>query len=228
MKRGTFAIEHIMPNKWQDHWPLNGVSEGEREFQLQTLGNLTLLTKKLNSSLANGSWSSKSLELTKYDVLLLNKEVQELGKEGWNESRIKSRTQTLIERIILIWPVPLGYRSNLIHEEPEPEVKVNVIDLISAGLVSVGQSIYPRRPKDVGHVAQILEDGRIKIDETVFNSLSLAAIHVTHRTTNGWWYWLSDEKSRASMADLRQEYRELIGLEEGEDEIDDGDDVYEE
>ena len=228
MKRGTFAIEHIMPNKWQEHWPLNGVSEGEREFQLQTLGNLTLLTTKLNSSLANGSWSSKSLELTKYDVLLMNKEVQELGKEGWNESRIKSRTQTLIEKIIWIWPVPYGYRSNLVHEEPEPEVKVNVIDLISAGLVSVGQSIYPRRSKDVGRVAQILEDGRIKIDEKVFNSLSLAAIYLTHRPINGWSYWLSDEKSRVSMADLRQEYRELIGLEEGEDEIDDGDDVDEE
>jgi len=34
---------------------------------------------------------------------------------------------------------------------------------------------------------------------------------------------LVDEKTRKSMADLREEYRELIGLEHGEDEIEDND-----
>jgi hypothetical protein len=88
MKRGTFAIEHIMPQRWQTNWPIGSHSEEEREALLQTIGNLTLLTTKLNSSVSNGPWTSKSGELTKHDVLLINKQVQELGRNGWSEDLI--------------------------------------------------------------------------------------------------------------------------------------------
>ena len=57
----------------------------------------------------------------------------------------------------------------------------------------------------------------------IFDSLSLAGIQIRKRNTNGWTFWLVDEKTRKSMADLREEYRELIGLEDGEDEIEDND-----
>jgi hypothetical protein len=100
---------------------------------------------------------------------------------------------------------------------------VGVIDLISAGLVSAGQTLYPKQNKHAGKVAQILDDGRIQCEEIIFDSLSLAGIQIRKRNTNGWTFWLVDEKTRKSMADLREEYRELIGLEDGEDEIEDSD-----
>ena len=223
MKRGTFAIEHIMPQRWQTNWPIGSYSEEERETLLQTIGNLTLLTTKLNSSVSNGPWTSKSGELTKHDVLLINKQVQELGSNGWSEDLIKARTATIVHSLINIWPVPAGHKSRIQSEKPEKQLKVGVIDLISAGLVSAGQTLYPKQNKHAGKVAQILDDGRIQCEDIIFDSLSLAGIQIRKRNTNGWTFWLVDEKTRKSMADLREEYRELIGLEDGEDEIEDSD-----
>jgi hypothetical protein len=50
--RGKLAIEHVMPRKWALHWPLPQGSRGEseRDQLIHTLGNLTLLTGKLNSN----------------------------------------------------------------------------------------------------------------------------------------------------------------------------------
>jgi hypothetical protein len=180
-----------------------------------------LLTTKLNSSVSNGPWASKSGELTKHDVLLINKQVQELGSNGWSEDLIKSRTAAIVQSLINIWPVPAGHKSRILSEKPEKQLKVGVVDLISAGLVSAGQTLYPKQNKHTGKVAQVLDDGRIQCEEIIFDSLSLAGIQIRKRNTNGWTFWLVDEKTRKSMADLREEYRELIGLEDGEDEIED-------
>lgn len=59
--RGTLTIEHVMPRKWQSHshWPLDGHDEAERDRIIHTLGNLTLLTGKLNSKQSNGGWLGK-------------------------------------------------------------------------------------------------------------------------------------------------------------------------
>ena len=58
IRRGTYAIEHIMPQLWTKYWPLQqGVSEAEREARIHVLGNLTLLSKKLNSTVSNGAWA---------------------------------------------------------------------------------------------------------------------------------------------------------------------------
>lgn len=221
VSRASYAIEHIMPQSWQLNWPLENSLEEDREMQLQTLGNLTLLTTKLNSSVSNGPWTSKSLELDKHDILLMNRQVRELGQDGWNEEHIESRTSKMIDAIISIWPVPAGHKSRIIQERAELQVKVGVIDLMTAGLISAGQTLYPKQHKHAGKVAQILDDGRIQTEDIIFDSLSLAGIQLRKRNTNGWTFWLVDEKTRKSMADLREEYRELIGLEAGEDEIED-------
>jgi len=223
VKRASYAIEHVMPQRWQANWPLGTNTEQERETQLQTLGNLTLLTTKLNSSVSNGPWSTKSKELTKHDVLLVNKQIQELGEKGWNEDLIKARTLLLIETIVSIWPVPAGHISRVILEKSERQTKVEVVDLISAGLVTAGQTLFPKQNKHSGRSAQILDDGRIETEGQIFDSLSLAGIKIRQKNTNGWTFWIVDEKTRKSMADLREEYRELIGLEDGEDEAEDFD-----
>jgi hypothetical protein len=47
-----------MPRKWLTHWPLEDASheEADRDRIIHTLGNLTLLTGKLNSKVSNGAW----------------------------------------------------------------------------------------------------------------------------------------------------------------------------
>jgi hypothetical protein len=47
----------------------------QRRDQLKhTLGNLTLLTKKLNPSVSNSGWTMKRAEITKQSKLNLNRE----------------------------------------------------------------------------------------------------------------------------------------------------------
>jgi hypothetical protein len=224
VKRGSYTIEHIMPQKWQAHWPLGNQTEDEREADIQTIGNLTLLTTKLNASVSNGPWNAKSDELTKHDVLLINKQVQKLGEKGWSEELIKARTSSLIQTMTEIWPVPTGHKSVVVADGNERQVKVEVLDLISAGLVAAGQTLYPRKTGANGQLAQILEDGRISVAGEVFDSLSMAAVKVMNKNQNGWYFWLVDEKTKESMIDLRKQYREMIGDEDEDDEADDDSD----
>ena len=224
VKRGTYTIEHIMPQKWQAHWPLGNKTEEEREADIQTIGNLTLLTTKLNASVSNGPWAAKSVELTKHDVLLMNKQVQKTGENGWNEEIIDTRTASLIAIITQIWAVPEGHKSVVIVESNEKQVKVEVIDLISAGLVSAGQTLYPRQPSVSGQTAQILDDGRISVDGEVFDSLSMATYRFVKNGQNGWTFWRLDEKTKQNMGDLRNQYREMIGDKDDEDDVEEIDD----
>jgi hypothetical protein len=118
-----------------------------------------------------------------------------------------------------IWPVPTGHKSVVVMESKEKQVKVEVIDLISAGLVSAGQTLYPRQSSVSGQTAQILEDGRISVDGEVFDSLSMATYRVVKNGQNGWTFWRLDEKTKQNMSDLRKQYLEMIGDEDDEDDV---------
>ena len=103
--RGKLAIEHVMPRKWTMHWPLPEGSrgEGERDALIHTLGNLTLLTNRLNSKVSNGPWigeSGKRQGLEAHDVLLLNRELLKSAKETWTDSMIRTRSELLANLIV--------------------------------------------------------------------------------------------------------------------------------
>ena len=56
--RRGYPIEHILPQKWVEHWPVHDTEAEEfRAEHLHRLGNLTLLTKSLNSKVSNGPWA---------------------------------------------------------------------------------------------------------------------------------------------------------------------------
>jgi hypothetical protein len=159
--------------------------------------------------------------LTQHDLLSLNKKVQDSGAMGWTEDLIINRTQSLIEVILNLWKVPIGHVSKVHRGSAETAAKVNVIDLISAGLVNPGQVLYPKMHAFEGRNALILADGRIEIEGKIYESLSLSAIHLVGRNANGWTWWLVDERSKKSMDDLRQEYRSMVGSEISSEDSDD-------
>ena len=117
-------IEHLMPQKWQEHWRLLDGSKGltqnerwttdpsdprheasvERDRLVQSIGNLTLLTHQLNSSISNGSWAKKRVKIAEHSVLPLNQKV--VVKEGWDEDGIKARAKALAKIALRIWPGP--------------------------------------------------------------------------------------------------------------------------
>jgi hypothetical protein len=222
IRRATYTIEHVMPQSWQSNWPLSaGVSELERDRLVQTLGNLTLLSTKLNSSVSNGPWlgtGGKRAALNEKDVLLLNNKVQDAGKDGWSEELIRARTEELTSMILDIWKVPSGHVSKVLRVKRESSKRVQVIDLISAGLVEPGQKIYPHAKKYEGISGTILVDGRIELNGVIYDSLSGAGVSVRGSSANGWWFFAIDNPGGTRLAALYDTYIELAGVEDEEGE----------
>ena len=120
-------IEHVLPQTWCTHWPLQGkvipaqiafypaLATGEfsalsdairkRNNTLQTLGNLTLLNPYLNPAASNGPFTIK-LEEYKNSVLQLNRHFD--TKADWDEDSIADRSKVLGELLCRIWPRPSG------------------------------------------------------------------------------------------------------------------------
>jgi hypothetical protein len=115
VKRGFFQIEHVMPQSWQAHWPLpSSQNERDRNELVQRIGNLTLLSEKLNKDVSNFPWisnddaKSKKAKVKKDDLLQMNKLLLDLAEDNWSDEKISMRTESLIEAILDIWKVPAG------------------------------------------------------------------------------------------------------------------------
>ncbi len=226
--RGKYVIEHVMPRKWTTHWPhpdgLRG--EGERDALIHTIGNLTLLTSRLNSKVSNGAWlgdSGKKHGLEAHDVLMLNRELLKMAGDNWSDAGIRSRSDDLAKAIIDIWPVPEGHTSGFATEKVRPRHKVDLSDLLSAGWIQSGLSLYPRQKKFAASVATLLPDGRLDVNSRVHSSPSEAAKAITGVATNGWWFFLVNEQTRRSLKDVRIEYLESIAADF--DDVDADEDV---
>lgn len=223
IRRGSYAIEHIMPQAWIKHWPLlPGGSESERDARIHRLGNLTLLTKKLNSTVSNSPWlgdGGKAAHLQEKDVVLLNsKLLKAYAAKQWDEAGIDARTGQAIDTILAVWPVPSGHKVHVDREQADSSVTVEIADLLGAGYLAVGQTLYSRPGKHGGHSARILSDGRIEVEGEVFDSPSSAGIFVRKRNTNGWSFWRLDPNGRRPLNDVRAEYLRVVSPDVAEDE----------
>lgn len=107
------TIEHIMPQQWEQHWPLQVVdpalmaeAKERRQRAINTLGNLTLVTEKLNPSLSNSPWAKKREAIVRRSMLTLNRQLEEC--EVRDEAAIAQRADMLFQSIRKIWPRPSG------------------------------------------------------------------------------------------------------------------------
>ena len=119
VKPPDLTIEHVLPQAWEEHWPLPTESEDPqawREAHIHRLGNLTLTTGQLNSSLSNSPWhapdsaTDKRRGLVKHSLLRLNSNLAEEYPTSFDEAAITARGEQLVEEIIGLWPGPSGYR----------------------------------------------------------------------------------------------------------------------
>lgn len=227
--RGVYAIEHVMPRRWQANWPLAaGVLPSEREALIHTIGNLTLLTGRLNSRVSNGPWGGehgKWQALHAYDVLMLNRRLLESGRDGWRDEQVRARGQNMIDAVLSVWPVPAGHRSTAVRAERRPRRRIEVIDLLSAGLLEEGATLYARRQRLAGRTATVLPDGALDVDGVRHASPSGAARAVSKTNENGWGFWLVDPKSRRTLYDLYRQYIEDRHVEAEEADLPDEDDA---
>ncbi len=104
-------IEHIIPDKWRQYWPIVAEDENERQVLEQQrdasvhhIGNLTLVSFRLNPSMSNDPWAAKRDELRKHSHLRLNALLCE--REDWDEHAIVAREKWLAEYIGKEWAGP--------------------------------------------------------------------------------------------------------------------------
>ena len=106
----NLSLEHIMPDRWETHWPLVEAQDSDeeprerREQLLNHIGNLTLVTGKLNTKLSNAPWFEKRKALNRHTTLRLNFELLEMAGNVWDEDAIERRSKWMAEKIIEIWP----------------------------------------------------------------------------------------------------------------------------
>ena len=109
------TIEHVMPQEWQKQWPITGElgkemdenailnAARERSRIIHTIGNLTLLTQRLNSALSNAPWTEKRGPLGKHSVLALTRNTL-LDEDRWDEQAIRRRGAKLYKAAAKVWP----------------------------------------------------------------------------------------------------------------------------
>jgi len=100
-----YSLEHIMPKKWRNNWNANNLDNFQaekRDKTILTLGNLTLLTKQLNSIIRDSDWltkkngNQKNHGLNEYaqGIEIFSKYLQ---RDNWSEDTILERAQYLFD-----------------------------------------------------------------------------------------------------------------------------------
>ena len=108
----SFSLEHIMPHQWTDNWNEGDINP-ERDFFISTLGNLTILKKRLNISLSNKAWKEKQKKLKEHATGIKTFDTADtpdtpkfLDADKWDESLIEKRTDWLYKQALAVWPYP--------------------------------------------------------------------------------------------------------------------------
>ena len=73
-----------------------------RDHCLESVGNLTLITGKLNSKLGNATFPERREALSEHSILKLNSEICE--QDAWDVNEIQERAERLIDDVCQIWP----------------------------------------------------------------------------------------------------------------------------
>lgn len=208
--RGRATIEHIMPQRWRQNWPadLTEDEQTNRDWRIQQIGNLTIVTQSLNTRVSNGPWEAKRTHFLETDDVLITKDAINLAGHGdWDESTIARRTGLLLEQILALWTVPEGHVGRVVESSmASSATSVSLADLIGAGLLEPGTRLVPGggyfRP---GVEATVQEDGRLRVGEIAYEYPSRAAHAVHGVAANGWWFWeLAGEERR--LRHVRDEY----------------------
>ena len=123
----SLSVEHVMPRNWSTNWPMQDGSTPtadqsysaiftsteddspigrivRRNRLKESFGNLTLLTKPLNSSVSNGPYEGKRAALQEHSLLVLNREIS--SHEKWDEDAIIARGKVLFALAKGIWALP--------------------------------------------------------------------------------------------------------------------------
>jgi hypothetical protein len=233
---GGLTVEHLLPQKWQGHWGLDEATpeaEAAREEAVHRLGNLTLLTAKLNPAVSNRAWASKRAEIQKHSLLRLTSSSvltapptadEELTDDAWaavwDELRIMTRGLWLADQAVAAWPRPSGgpeeakdgaLSASTRDASTRGFYDISIADLIAADKLSVGDELVWMRPRaGEEHRCVVLADGQLHHPGgQVSATPSGACATVTDGGSfDGWECWRVPSRGNVLINELRSELRE--------------------
>jgi len=117
-------VEHLMPSSWRTYWdttpPLDADMAAARDRRVNTIGNLTLVTQKLNGSLSHRPWTDREAAplaksgkeaglgkrslISRYSLLVMNKKMVEAHERAWTDDDICKRGIEMTESLCAVWP----------------------------------------------------------------------------------------------------------------------------
>ena len=123
----AYSLEHVMPQKWQEHWPITNpqvldantglpiddVEEAEaaRNAAVYEVGNMVLLNRRLNTALRNyniqrkmdGEGRKKGIKA--YNALFSTNDIIEVYDQSgtWDEQSIRARTEEITKHALSVW-----------------------------------------------------------------------------------------------------------------------------
>lgn len=163
-------IEHVMPRGWRSHWDtvpvLSPEAAAERDHRVNVLGNLTLVTMKLNGSLSNRPWTDAEAQvvsgggadagkgkrslLDKYSLLVLSKDLITEHPDAWTDEDIEARSRFLAEQVCKVWPGPPAHGMT-----EQPTVSELSDDDLRRRFDAAMRDVYVRAKREAGYDAKL-------------------------------------------------------------------------
>lgn len=205
--KSALTVEHIMPQSWHTSWPIPGLDhlddldpdrlsrQAERAAAINKLGNLTLLTGALNSSVSNGPYSVKMPAVRSHSSLALNRELNDYDE--WTEEQVAERGGALFKAARGIWQAPD-------REEGLTPVSKGWGDITSQRSGLPAEGVACRFAYFGKSYTGRVEGSALVIDgfEGRYNSFSAASRAVTDTNRNGWNDWHILENGVWMLADV--------------------------
>ena len=210
IERKGYPIEHLLPQSWKETWPVQSPDDADaRQGRVHRLGNLTLLTRSLNSKVSNGPWSAKRAALLDHNTITLTGRVIKRTEEhAWDEEAIDERTTELIDALLRVWPVPEGHHGKVLDPQTKAGDWVELKHLIEAGLLAPGDKLVATHRDFKGKEGVLTPDGAIESDGKRFTSPSAAGHSLRKKATNGWYFWAVADGRR--LRDVRAEFQNAV------------------
>lgn len=207
----NLSIEHIMPQTSTAYWEEKAGVSGEEYIELvNTIGNLTLVTKPDNSAAGNKDFETKKKIFEDTLHIRLNKILY--GMSEWTSEAIKNRSERLIDELISMYPY-LRSNGNYDHDGSR-NIFLEAHGIKASGylnedgtvIIYSGSEIYSKI-KDIasdtlGEVRQeMLDKGIIEktigglqfTQDYVAPSVSNAAGLILGGSRNGWDCWKDED-----------------------------------
>lgn len=206
----ALSIEHIMPQKISPYWKKKAGVDGEEYTELvNTIGNLTLVTKRDNSAAGNKSFEKKKKIFEDTLHIQLNKALYE--KEDWTAEMILYRGEKIVDTFIEMYPY-LRSKESYDHSE-DRNIYIENQGVRAEGYLNedesvtiyTGSEIYPKA-KDISSDTyeeerqELLLEGVLEermgglqfVQDYRVSSVSKAASLLLGGKRNGWEYWKDD------------------------------------